>query len=427
MRARLFLTAAILALLGCHAASAASSGLKPAVAADSTDDSADTQPPPKSTADDSDPYAALGIRAGGFILYPSLTIGAGYTSNAAAAAGGAPSSFGTVTPELLIQSDWDRNAASLDLKGTYQDFFSDSADNDPQASAEATGRLDLPHDWTSDLDALVQYDRETLTDDDNPPDGPSGVTSITSSVDLTGDIGRAAITLTGIADRTTYEDTTTAGVAIDQSDRNNDVFGAKLRVGYDTNAALTPFVEGEVDRSVFDRELDDHGIARAGTGYSLRGGVSFDNDPVLSGEIALGGRQQTFDDTALTPISAFTVDGDLVWSPSRITTVTFDASTTVNPSTDPASSGSVVHDASLELAYDWRDNITLSGKGEVSREDYQGTGEVDDTYDLGVNAEWKLNRTLSINAGYTHEWLESTDASSNYQSDTVKLELRAQR
>ena len=427
MRARLFLTAAILALLGCHAASAASSGLKPAVAADSTDDSADTQPPPKSTADDSDPYAALGIRAGGFILYPSLTIGAGYTSNAAAAAGGAPSSFGTVTPELLIQSDWDRNAASLDLKGTYQDFFSDSADNDPQASAEATGRLDLPHDWTSDLDALVQYDRETLTDDDNPPDGPSGVTSITSSVDLTGDIGRAAITLTGIADRTTYEDTTTAGVAIDQSDRNNDVFGAKLRVGYDTNAALTPFVEGEVDRSVFDRELDDHGIARAGTGYSLRGGVSFDNDPVLSGEIALGGRQQTFDDTALTPISAFTVDGDLVWSPSRITTVTFDASTTVNPSTDPASSGSVVHDASLELAYDWRDNITLSGKGEVSREDYQGTGEVDDTYDLGVNAAWKLNRTLSINAGYTHEWLESTDASSNYQSDTVKLELRAQR
>ena len=425
MHARLCLTAAVLALLAGHAAAAGAGGLKPTIADDSGDDTA-SRPAAKS-ADDTDPYAALGIKAGGFILYPSLTIGLGYTTNAAAAAGGVPSSFGSVTPELLIQSNWDRNAASLDLKGTYQDFFSDSADNDPQASAEATGRLDLPHGWTSDLDAMVEYDRETLTDDDNPPDGPSGVTSITSSADLTGDIGSAAVTITGTADRTTYENTTTGGVSVDQSDRNNDVFGARLRVGYDTNAALTPFVEGEVDRTVFDRQLDDHGIARAGTGYALRGGVSFDNDPVLSGEIALGARQQTFDDATLAAFSAFTVDGDLVWSPSRLTTVTFDASTTVDPGTDPSSSGSVVHDASLELAYDWRDNLTISGKGEVSREDYQGTGEVDDTYDLGVNAEWKLNRTLSLNAGYTHEWLVSTDATSNYQSDTVKLELRAQR
>ncbi len=425
---RLFFVALAFAAATCACAGpalAAPLSLKPTIAADAA---AGETPPParKPAADQPDPYAPLGIRAGGLVLLPSLTLGAGYTTNAGATAGGTPSPFATVSPELLLQSDWPTNAFSLDLKGTYQKFTDDSSDDAPTASADASATLDLPHDWTVDLDGGIAYDRETLDDVLNPPDGPSGVTSLTSSASLDGELGPLAVTLEGSADRTLYADTTTSSVVVDQSDRNNDLFGARLRLGYDGGGILTPFIEGEVDRRVYDHAVDSGGKQRSGTGLAARAGVAFNSDPVLSGEIALGTWRQSFDDPTLTSIGAFTVDGNLVWSPSRLTTVTFDTSTTVNPSTDPASSGSVVHDGSVEVAYAWRPNVDLSAKAEVSREEYQGTGEVDDTYDLSLNSTWKINRGLQVGAGYVHEWLASSDPANNYQSDTVTVQLRAQ-
>jgi hypothetical protein len=408
-------------------ASAESLALKPTIAADPGDDGTTVPPARKPvTAADTDPYAPLGIRAAGMILLPSLTLDAGYTTNAGATAGGTPSPFGSVSPELLLKSDWPSNAFSLDLKGTYQKFTNDAADDKPTGSANASVTLDLPHDWTANLDGGVAYDRQTLADTANPPDGPSGVTSFTSSAALDGNIGALAVTVTGSADRTLYADTTTAGVSVDQSDRNNNLFGGKLRVGYDGGGILTPFVEGEVDRRVYDQTVDDNGKRRSGTGYAVRGGVEFNSDPVLSGEISVGTWQQTFDDPTLASIGVVTVDGNLVWSPSRLTTVTVDTTTTVNPGTDPSSSGSVVHDGSVEVAYAWRPNVDLSAKAELSREEYQGTGEIDDTYDLSLNSVWKLNRNLQLGASYVHEWLASSDPTNNYQSDTVKVELRAQ-
>jgi hypothetical protein len=37
-----------------------------------------------------------------------------------------------------------------------------------------------------------------------------------------------------------------------------------------------------------------------------------------------------------------------------------------------------------------------------------------------------MNRTAWLTAGYLHEWLASTDAARDYQSDAVRLELRMQ-
>ena len=53
--------------------------------------------------------------------------------------------------------------------------------------------------------------------------------------------------------------------------------------------------------------------------------------------------------------------------------------------------------------------------------------EYDNTYDAGISATWKINRTLWLTAGYVHEWYVSSDPAANYSSDTIKVELKAQR
>jgi hypothetical protein len=198
-------------------------------------------------------------------------------------------------------------------------------------------------------------------------------------------------------------------------------------LGFDATPVLAPFVEGQVTRRTYDRQFDSSSLQRSSTGTAVRAGVAFDHGPLLTGEIAFGTRKEVFDDPTLSSIQGFTVDGSLVWTPTELTTVTFDTSTTINPNTDPASSGSVVHDGSVEIAYAWRDNVTLTGTASVSNERFQGTDENDDTYDVGLGAEWKLNRMLWLTADYTHEWYVSSDPTTNYTSDTFKVGLKAQR
>ena len=153
-------------------------GLRPGIAPN--DNGADgidtTAPAAKKAAPDDDPYAALGIRAGSFILYPSLTVSSGYTTNAAAAAGGTASPFGTVTPDLVIQSDWARNALTIKLDGSYEKFFDGATADVPTASADATGRIDFAPDWTADLDAGYLYDQQSISDPSYPAgaDHPPG-------------------------------------------------------------------------------------------------------------------------------------------------------------------------------------------------------------------------------------------------------------
>ena len=435
------LAAAFLAATAASAAAQDSADLRPGITtgddgaevvdetAIETVDETITASVPRRTAPETDPYEALGIRAGGFILYPSLTVETGYTTNADAAAGGTGASFGTLTPELLLKSDWARHEATVTLRGSYEQFFDGSAGS-PSGSVDATGRIDFADGWTGDLAGGYSYEQQSTSDPDFPAgvDSSPGVHELTASAGLTGHAaGRSVFTIEGKVDRSMYDDATSGGVPVDQGDRTNTLFSARLRAGYEVTPSLTPFAEGEVSRRVYDRPVDNDGLQRSSTGLAYRAGVALDRDPLLTGEIAVGYAQEDFDDPSLAPLSALTVDGSLVWAPTALTTVTFDGTTSLKPSADPASSGSVAHEGSVELAYAWRRNVTLSGTGAVRQERFEGTGLVDTGYSAGARATWKMNRSMHLTAGYLHEWLASSDPTRDYQSDTVRLELKMQR
>jgi hypothetical protein len=403
-------------------------GLRPGIA---PEDAAIQRPRRAPVADD-DYYAPLGIRAGGFILYPSLTVGTGYTTNAAGVAGGDGSGTATVTPEFFLQSDWARHEATLRLRGSYEKFLDGTTADNPSADVEATGRVDLAGGWAINLAGGYAYSQQALSDPDFPAgaDKPPGVNEFRSSAALSGGAGRAKVTLAARADRTVYDDATSGGLPVDQSYRDNTQYGARLRLGYEVSPTLTPFVEGEVTHRDFDQTLDHDGLARSSSGLAGRIGVALDRGPILKGEIAVGAQSENFDDPTLATISALSVDGSLVWAPTELVSVAFNGSTSINPSTDAASSGSVVYDGLVDLAYAWRRNVTLHGVAAIKNERFLGagggTGLVDSTYQAGVSATWKMNRTAWLTAGYLHEWLASTDAARDYQSDAVRLELRMQ-
>ena len=161
---------------------------------------------PRITAD-ADPFAAIGIRFASFLFYPAVEVGGGFTSNAAAAAGGKPSAFGEVAPEILIKSDWSRHEATFFARGAYLAYTNDSDDNRPTADIDATQRLDFSQGWQLNLAERYHFDTQSLSD----PDFPVGVTSspgvhdINGLAVLTGGEGRTVLTFSGFAEHTIYE------------------------------------------------------------------------------------------------------------------------------------------------------------------------------------------------------------------------------
>jgi hypothetical protein len=397
---------------------------------DTTDPLADIAAAPlRRTSPEIGPYDALGIRAGSFILYPSLETTVGYSTNATGSAGGAESGFGSVTPELRIQSDWARHETTLTLRGSYEDFTEDSIDEQPTASVEGTARLDLAEGWEANLAAGYNYTTQSVSDPNFPAgvDQPPGVHGLTSSAELRGGMGRNVFEFETDLSRTIYEDGTSGGAEVDQGDRTNTEIGGRLRYGFAVSPVLMPFVEGEAARRIYDRKVDNGGIERSAWIYGIRGGIAYRSDPVLSGEVAVGYAIADVDDPALSSIEALTFDGSLVWSPTELTTVTFSGSTEVNPGTDPSSSGSVLYAAAVDVAYLCRENVTIDALANVSHERFEGTGQEDTTYQLGLGATWRLNRSVHLTGGYIHEWLDSSDSTRDYQSDSVRLTLRLQR
>jgi hypothetical protein len=380
-------------------------------------------------APEDDPFAALGIRAGGFILFPSVEFSAGYSTNAEGVAGTPGSGFWIVAPELEIRSDWAEHEATLTMGGSYQEFTDGVTEAQPEASIDATGRIDLPAEWTTDLSAGYSFQNQSVSDPNFPAgvDEAPGVHDLIATASVNGPVGKLDLTVAGTVERTIYENAMSGDTVVDQGDRTNNRYATRVRVGYALTPAITPFVEGELGWRVYDRPIDDSGIARSSRSEAVRVGIAYDDAPILKGEVAVGVRREVFDDPGLATLSALTVDGSLAWAPTRLTTVTFDASTVFNPSTDPASSGSIAYDASVELAYAWRRNVTIKGKVAFKDERFQGIDLENRTYDASLGWVWKLNRTLQVTAEYVHEWLDSSDASANYESDTVKVGLKVQR
>ncbi len=380
----------------------------------------------KVPATEDDPFAAVGIRAGSFILYPSLTTNFEHATNAS---GNGRSDTLTVTPELKLQSDWAEHAATLTLRGSYAKDFTGNSPDSPSGSVDGSGRIDLKPGWTVDLAGTYTYAQQSISDPNFPAgvDHPPGVHDFSGSAALNGSFGRKVFTIEGKAGRTFYENGTSGGAVVDQGDRNNTVFGGRLRLGYESPLGVTPFVEGEVSRRQYDRTTDNNGLKRSSLTTIGRAGLTFDRGPVLTGEMAVGYGVDMFDDPALAALSALTVDGSLVWSPTRLYTVTFTGSTAFNPGTDAASSGSVAYTGSVDAAYAWKPDLTVDWTTDVTHEAFQGTGRIDTTVKAGVAATWKLSRRTYLTGGYSHEWAMSTSAGSTYQSDVLSVGLRLQK
>jgi len=378
-----------------------------------------------------DPYAALGIRAGAFDLYPAVEFIGGYNTNP----GGVPDGKGawlySVMPELIVNSNWPRHEFKAELRGSYTGYTPEQVPtlSRPYFNGKIDGRIDVTHDTKVDLETRV------LVSTDNPgsPNLQVGLaklpiyTTFGGTAGVTHAFNRFELSLKGDAERTVYQESTlTDGTTVSNDDRNYDQIGGALRGSYELLPGVKPFAELETDSRVHDLETDSFGFQRDSRGVTASVGTSLSLDRWLTGEIAIGETRRVYDDPRFAALTGLVGNGSLIWTATALTTVKFTASSTVGESTVPDVSGVLYRDVGLQVDHAFRRWLIGSVKAGFGTDDYVGIGRIDTRYSAGLGLTYKVNRTVQIKGEFRQDWLRSNQPGNDYTASTFLLGMRFQ-
>ncbi len=381
-----------------------------------------------------DPYAALGIRAGSFLLFPSLDIGAGYNTNPSHVPGGAASSVYSVAPELQVASDWSRHSFTADIAASYFWYGNDSAFTPeldrPYVNAKFDGRIDV----TRMTQILLENRIIVSTDNPGSPNIAANVaklpidTTIGGTVGLAQQLGRFNVSLRGSIDSTNYQNSTlTNGQTASNADRDYNQYGSILRVGYEIDPGLQPFVEGTADVRAYAVVPDIYGEDRDSTGVSVKVGAAFGIFGPLSGELALGYLSRDYHDPTLPNIKGPTLDGSILWQATPLTSARFSAATAVGESTQQGVSGDFSHDFNIQVDHALRTWLVATLKAGYGRDNYEGLDRIDNRYFISGGFTYKLSRELQLKSELRQDWLDSNVVGVGYAATSFIMGLRLQR
>ncbi|SMD11756.1 hypothetical protein SAMN06297251_13012 [Fulvimarina manganoxydans] len=372
------------------------------------------------------PFAATGIRAGNFVLYPELSQRFGASSNLQEEPGGSSGAFSETELSLRLLSDWSRHESEINGRLTYRRNFSGEPVDRPEAALDGRLRLDIDRLSSATLRGALRYRRD---DNDRPgiafdpvTQEDSDVLSASVAAEYTREIGRLRLTGTGTIAREAY---LTQGTGL--PDESYTTTTATLRAGYQVSPAFQPFVEASAGRRFFDEaRIGPDGIERDTVIPSLRAGVTIDIEEKLRGEVALGYAWSLPDDGRAKDTASPTLDANLTWSPQRGRDVILSTRTTFQPETTGLSA-TATYDASLGFLHVLNSQVDLNGALVAKLEDSSLANA--DEWELGgeFGFTYWLNRTLSFTGLYAYRDHGADQASETWDAHTVSLGIRLRR
>ena len=368
--------------------------------------------------EEEDPFAPLGIRVGSFLLFPELSAETVYSDNIFLSSSNPQSDWALeFTPLLIVRSDWNRHSLTGAIRGIRSYYERFSTENEETFAAALSGQIDIRRNTNLVVEASYSQSLGDRSDTDFPSDSAERPQERTQDVSLEGNhtFNRLTLTLRGEIREEEFDD----GKRIDGSIINNgdrDFTERRLtgRVAYEFQPGVAAFAEASTNERNFAERIDDGGTISGSSGYDVQGGLSFQLTDKLTGEVSAGYALQTPDDPTLDDVDGLIFNAALEWLATGLTTVRFDASSTVAETTLTGSAGSIVRAAELSVEHRPRRNIVLGASVEFEREEFSGSGGEDDEWRYGLTGEYIFTRSIAATLAYEH--LKSTTSQRRYQA-----------
>jgi hypothetical protein len=381
----------------------------------------------------------LGVRAGGFIIYPRLDVAEEFSDNIFAEDGGGAADLLTrIIPRLRVESDWNNHALAFFGSGDFGRYLDNSSENYEDFRVGTSGRVDVRRD--TKLRARAEFQNrheERSSPDDVSGKEPTEYDVISGQVEGYQRFNRLNFTLGGAIDRLDFDDVDrAAGPPIDNDDRDRNEIEASLRAGYELVPNYEAFVRGAYLIRDYDEDSDvvvplGRGLDRDSHGFEAVVGVGIDFGGITFGDFFAGYRRQKFDDAVLDTVEGPVLGADITWNVTPLTTIIGTISREIRETTTEDGSGNFASGrffttVGVSAQHELLRNLLLGADASYSQDDFDGIDRTDHIVRFGVNANYMLYRNLYVRGGYKLRARESEFAGEDFLENVVFVRLQVQ-
>lgn len=370
------------------------------------------------------------VRLGTFLLNSQLGLGVESNDNVFAdPANEQDDIIFQIAPIADLRSNWSRHELGGRLEVNHHEYNDLGSESATDVRGELRGRLDVSRGF--DIGGTVfasdevepRYSVANLAVFDEP------ISYQTSGARAVARFQRARFRARANYEVTdySYDDASLVGGG-SQSLSQRDYSYQRLqgRVSYAVNPDLAIFGQAETSARDYDElvMIDGMNESRDADGYAVQLGANFELPVLLRGDVAVGYLEDSKDSDVFADVSGLSLDANVQWFPSRLTTVSFDASRRV---IDPglATAGSATaQDYGIRVDHELFRNILLFGAASQQERDYEDINRDDELMELRFGATYKMNKRIHIDGYFERFDRDSTVAAGNFEQNIFGLALR---
>jgi hypothetical protein len=368
-------------------------------------------------------FDPLGIRAGGFLIYPSTSVAASYDDNVFATKNDTQDDFVfNFLPGVVVRSNFPRHAITWTTQADIARYVTETDENYEDFGTALAGRLDITRN--NRLTAGVNFARDHEARDD-PEDPGADVTNepvkfynYGANLGFQQDFNRLNFGLLGTFERRDFDE---QGSDSDEDERDRNLFGARLRSGYFISPRINAFLQGGFRREQRDASNKSR---RDNNVYTVGVGTEIDFTGLLFGEVGVGWSLQEFDDSDFDSETGLTYGANLTWNPTLLTSVRLDGAGGFEPSN--VGSSNLRSAIGLRVDHELLRNLLIGGQVRYTRNDFQDTNETENRVDLGPTVTYFINRHFSVGANYVFTTQTADDSEDEFDRNVITLSVTAQ-
>jgi hypothetical protein len=373
-------------------------------------------------------YEAIGIKTGGFTLYPRVTVSAEHDDNIYATAVDEESdTIWRVKPEMAVRSNWSRHALGAYASASINRYADFGSEDTEEYTVGVNGRLDVERG--ASVTGSLRY--QDLTEPRTAPTSPAAATAPVQytlvSANLNGVKEFNRLRLVGAFDSKAYnykDAHNSAGGIVEQDTRDRDEFRYSGKAEYAVSPDTALFLALVGNQKNYDLTI----AGRDSDGYTATVGANFELSQVIRGSLEGGYMKQSYDNPAYASIDGFNALGEVEWFPTQLTTVTLNGARTIEEAVVSGSPGYIANTVSAGVDHELLRNVLLSAQANYEKDDYQSIDRNDKRTGFNASATYLMNRSAALVVSYTYLKQNSsgTNKSSSFDDNKIAASLALQ-
>ncbi|MFC0205090.1 outer membrane beta-barrel protein [Novosphingobium soli] len=354
-------------------------------------------------------FRPVGVRMGGFQVYPSIMLTSGATDNVYVNNSVKVSdAFFALQPQVQARSNWSRHSLSIDASADIYRYAHQTLRNREEYGVVAIGIAEVSSEI--DIKGRINFDRRAESPFLNDLSADVSVLSQYSrfnpslSVIYTGGHTR----LTATAERYTFRFSSASnpdGSIRDQAERDRDINRAGVQADYAFTPSVAAYVQVNGEHTNYLSPRADGSANRDGDTFRVMGGLSLDLAGLLRGNVAAGYTRKKYDAQRYSDVGGLTIDSSLELFVTPLTTVALVAKSTLQDINNNVVNGAYRDITfSADVSHALLRNLLIKGRvahirrSPVESGDRIGQAIVQTT--LGAAYQADRYTILSVNLGY---------------------------